>query len=452
MITLKSYESNILKVENLRDLLTDTIKKMGYNFPMEEAKSEYQKTLGINCIDFKPEFGRRFFYEMNYLYGSSKGIMWSTFFKLSNEKDYCLITLIEDDETENKRSKTKRHKISLGFMSVDYNIDEIQKILDFLVENIRELDTWSVVQKKNEKFIELSQNYSSPVFSEEEYVFAKYFNDSLLSSIILTIKSSGSLLKRDLINKFEKIEDINKYLDSLKEQNLIRPEYVVLCKKTNEQITKSSKKESIDLMGEHDIRCSRCDRLITEETIEELLITTKISNNMIDGSRWMTINLVDALVALGVPLEDILVNIAEGPEEIDAIVSIGENLLLFELKDSQFSLGHAYPFQSRLVVYNAGIGVIWASRGVAPEVKEHFNRVKPEADICYIESLDEILPSLGKLIEGLRWKLATNELKSLISSGMVMFDLAAGIVEDLKVSNSALDGKKQLVAVSQDIK
>ena len=49
------------------------------------------------------------------------------------------------------------------------------------------------------------------------------------------------------------------------------------------------------------------------------------------------------LEKLGIPRDRILLNLQEGAEEIDSFVDVDGSLLMFELKDSEFSMGHAYP-------------------------------------------------------------------------------------------------------------
>jgi hypothetical protein len=53
--------------------------------------------------------------------------------------------------------------------------------------------------------------------------------------------------------------------------------------------------------------------------------------------------------------------------------------MMYELKDNEFSMGHAYPFGGRIGLYKPDIALIVSTKGVAPEVKEYFNRVKPNS-------------------------------------------------------------------------
>ncbi|MNO38129.1 hypothetical protein D3C76_282240 [compost metagenome] len=433
MINIKNYISDNVPSNKISSRLIEAIEKMGYTLPIDEAINEFQKKLGLPSVENSVPNKRQFF-EIQYMKNrlrENSGDIWNSFFRFGNN-NYCILKVIEKSEEDTRKSKTDKCSIDLCFIILDDNIAEIEMILEKFKTNISAIKQWKEYKKISETFNELSKSYSAPVFTSKDYLIAKSLYEPELLNILMSIKSSGGLLRRDALAKFDKITDSSKHFLELIKLNLLKSEYVVLCKKTSEQINKAPSKESINLMGEHGIKCSRCNRLITDETIEEYLTATEIANEMLDGSKWMTINLVETLLNLGITEEDILVNITQGPEEIDAIVSIGDEIVLFELKDSQFSLGHAYAFQSRLGLYEAETGVIWASKGVAPEVKEHFNKVKPDAEICYIESNESLWPLLLKIIEELRWGILERELSSLAITGIVISNIPGGIIEDIK--------------------
>lgn len=448
MLSVKNYISSSFIKSNLKNEIKALIIEMGYFFPIDDAYSEYQKKLGVSIfeLDQKSPFERRMFYEFSFprvRTVDEDEISWCSFFRLKIQEEYCIIKIIDiasevEPESTSKKGRNKKLCIKLCFLSIHEIEDEIQSILTNLKHKLNIIEGWKENIGSNSIFDELCRKFSYPIFTEDEFCTARSLNDNKLLNTLMMIKSSGGLLYRDFTIKTIKTEDIKKIHEKLVGLQLIKSEYVVLCKKTSEQINKAPRKESIAIMGEHGIRCSKCNRLIAEENIEEFLTVTDMGNKMIDGSHWMTLNLVESLLNFGISNQNILVNISEGPEEIDAIVSLGNSLLLFELKDSQFSLGHAYAFQSRIGVYQAGIGIIWATKGVAPEVKDHLNRVKPDAEIYYIESNEELIPKLAEIIEHVRWQMAESELKPLLYSGIIINNLPKGIIEDLKESDKKM--------------
>lgn len=304
--------------------------------------------------------------------------------------------------------------------------------MDHTIESISSVTEFTAHEAPNKQFSSLTEKYSPPEFSDEQFHIARTFTDSHQNYIVQTIKSSGGMLRRDTATKLQKKPQAEKDIDNLIQQGIIQSEYVILCKKTSEQLNRVPSLETITWMGERGVRCSRCDRPIAEELIEEILTTTTLANEMLNGSHWMTINLVECLISLGIPRTKILVNVTEGPEEIDAIVSIGNKLLMFELKDSQFSMGHAYPFQSRIGLYEPDKAVIWASNGVAPEVKEHFGRAKLESDLFFIETVNDLESRLKELIHTVWLEIAENTVAHLSPKSMFIYNVPGGIMAKLK--------------------
>jgi hypothetical protein len=178
-------------------------------------------------------------------------------------------------------------------------------------------------------------------------------------------------------------EQIQTAIEHLTKADLLAKEYVIICKKTSNQVNRVDNRETIDRMTELGVLCS-CGNPIGQERIEELFSPTHTMQKMLDQSFWMTARLVRLLTESSIPEERILLNLQEGAEEIDAFVDLEGTLLMFELKDNEFSMGHAYPFGGRIGLYKPDIAVIVSTKGVAPEVKDYFKRVKPAAQVVYL--------------------------------------------------------------------
>ncbi|HZX12903.1 MAG TPA: hypothetical protein VFF49_00710 [Thermodesulfobacteriota bacterium] len=227
---------------------------------------------------------------------------------------------------------------------------------------------------------------------------AEHLEDVSSRNIAVVVKRSGGILASDLTKRADiKPEQTQTAIEQLSKAGLLSQEYVVICKKTSNQVNRVNSKEKVKQMTEIGVLCS-CGNPIGQERIEELFSPTPILQKMLDQSYWMTARLVRLLKVLNIPNERILLNLQEGAEEIDAFVDLEGTLLMFELKDNEFSMGHAYPFGGRIGLYKPDIAVIIATKGVAPEVREYFKRVKPAAEIVYVGSLDEFDENLQMVV------------------------------------------------------
>ena len=139
----------------------------------------------------------------------------------------------------------------------------------------------------------------------------------------------------------------------------------------------------------------------------------------------MTARLAKLLKSLSVPDERILLNLHEGAEEIDALVDLEGTLIMFELKDNEFSMGHAYPFAARIGLYEPDFAIVVSTKGVAPDVKEYFKKVRSGAEIIYVDNLNELDNSLQEVVKYVR----TRRARELISQFQEMARLEVPVTQ-----------------------
>jgi len=268
---------------------------------------------------------------------------------------------------------------------------------------------------RNEKFGELLDNEETKFLpatdiKENEIECSHYLKDQKVREIALSLRKSGGLLENDLIAKSgDSAESLQPYLKHLVDLSLINIDYVVVCNQSNKQINRAKDLESLNQLDSIGVTCS-CGRKISEEKIEKLYSPLPLLQTMLDKSYWMSAYLISLLQKIGIPNENILINLAEGPEEIDAIVDIDGSLVMFELKDNEFSMGHAYPFQARISIYSPEYSIIVATKGVSQDVKNHFVKVKPETEMSYVDNLDKLEEMLKNILFKVRSIRAINVL------------------------------------------
>ncbi|MGG0334777.1 hypothetical protein [Priestia aryabhattai] len=451
MLNIKQVETNYFKVIR-KSLIISRLKELGYETPLEEINDLIRNKLELNLEFNRGDRASTHMREYEYLrrnYILNTNCIWTTYVKLKDNNGFCIVSMEREEE---KRQKETFGKLVISSITVSENVtEELEFIQDGFSEKIKGIEAWVETNKVSERFAELSENYTLPIFEEEDYSIAKKFANKNINQTIQAVKASGGMLRREVNVKTEKYGCTDELLEQLIDLKLIKSEYVILCRKSSEQINRVPSKESIGVLKEHNIKC-RCGKLISDELIEEILTTTDKANYMVDGSHWMTIALVEAFLTLGVPKENILVNIYDGPEEIDAIVSYRGKLLLFELKDSQFSMGHAYAFQSRLGLYTPTKGIIWAAGGVAPEVKEHYNRAKSDAELYYIEKVEHLYEGLNALIQDINWEFVESILQPLHGASTFSFNIAGGILKELQGNLTLPKEGKQVKEVVSSLK
>jgi hypothetical protein len=332
--------------------------------------------------------------------------------------------LLGESETRARQMRGEEHsrvrQLEIGFIGDEQEskcLNFFSGLVDEALLQQNKVVEWKKVQLPSPQFIELSESDATKcvygdTISDEDVSIASKLGDQKLREFIMVIKrSGGGILEAEIARRFPEYSGPNNIIDKLVEYGLLEKQYVIMCKQTSNQINKVKSRDIIDKMDEIGIFCS-CGRPISTERIEKLLSPTEKMHRTIDKSYWMTVKLVETLRSLGILDSQILLNLHDGPEEIDAFVNVDGTLIMFELTDNEFSMGHAYPFGGRIGLYKPNYAIMVSTKGIAPEVDAYFKRTKPEgAEIVNVNNLDELAFKIGNVITAIRSRLAIQILE-----------------------------------------
>jgi hypothetical protein len=311
-----------------------------------------------------------------------------------------------------RRAKTKSggHLLVAGFIGDSSESAALDAFVDAIAQLLAEEDKglrWEGVRTASAKFAELrasegAQSLPASDLPEDELRLSALLEDDRARALARTVRAAGGILASDLTKKSGlESEEATSLIRRLGSSGLLATEYVIICRKTSNQVNRVDSRERVRELENMNVRCS-CGRPLSEERIEELVVPTRQLQKLLDQSHWMSAKLVGVLEDLGVPREQVLLTLQEGAEEVDAFADVEGSLLMFELKDAEFSMGHAYPFGGRIGLYKPDIAVMVATAGIAPDVREYFGRAKPDARMVYVGSLSELRSELAIIVSDLR--------------------------------------------------
>jgi hypothetical protein len=341
--------------------------------------------------------------------------------------------------------------LEIGAVGYSGQLDGFSQFSDAIENSLRAAGIackWHSVAYNSPNFIELQKNTEIKFLignqiSAEDLSLATVVEDLRSRGLALLIKSSGGILLPDLLKKGGlEPHEVNAMLEPLTKAALVNREHVIICKKSLNQINRVNSMESLTKLLELDVRCS-CGGPISQERIEDLYTPTPKLQKMLNQSFWMSVWLVRTLVATGISSDRIILNLHEGPEEIDAFVDARGKLALFELKDREFSMGDAYPFGARVALYKPDYAFIVSSRGIAPEVRDHFKKMKLSCELFYVDMLPQLQPTVEELLAQLHRKEAVqvlsqfNRLRNIEIPFSEIFGKRLGITE-IKPDKSGL--------------
>jgi hypothetical protein len=118
----------------------------------------------------------------------------------------------------------------------------------------------------------------------------------------------------------------------------------------------------------------------------------------------------------------------KGGDEVDCLTNVNGELVLFELKDKEFSLGNAYSFGAKIGIIRPEHAVILTTEVVGNDAKEHFERSRlaqrsphvrwdleeETTKVLYIEGTDALCTEVRDLIGRIYAQDAVRELNQVL--------------------------------------
>ena len=189
------------------------------------------------------------------------------------------------------------------------------------------------------------------------------------------MKAVGGLLVSDLGKQLpgRSQDEVERAKNSLLQTGLAVSEVVVICRKSQAQIACVPGRETLEDVSRLSVICA-CGRAYLDERIEEALNVIDATRALLDSSRWLSLIVLDELLRLGITLDQIRIDQVRGGDELDAFVNVSGELVLFEFKDKEFSLGNAYSFVAKIGWVKPNHAVVLTTETVGNDVREHFHR------------------------------------------------------------------------------
>jgi hypothetical protein len=270
---------------------------------------------------------------------------------------------------------------------------------------------------------------SPPETTATELKACELLAERLARTLSVAIKASGGLLVRDLAKQLpaESRDKAEMLAEELKAAGIVDSEIVVVCTKTQSQVTRAPNRSILEELSARGLKCA-CGRILCEERIEEALTITDLGRSLLDKARWLTVILLQELGRVGISRDAILVEQNVGGDEIDCLANISGELALFELKDKEFSLGNAYSFGAKIGIIRPDYSVVVTTEHVGNDAKEHFVRARRSSraefehvqfdsdtnEIVYIEGVDNIRAAIEGLVSAIYASDAARELDRVL--------------------------------------
>ncbi|MFD7238762.1 hypothetical protein ACFWAT_26100 [Streptomyces syringium] len=266
--------------------------------------------------------------------------------------------------------------------------------------------------------------------TEEELLAAEALSEKSVRMLAIAIKAASGLLLGDASKQIPSKERsrIDELVQKLIDKGLVDTEVVIICTKTSAQINRVPSRDAFKQLDEAGLRCA-CGRALSAEKHEKALSITDFGRLMLDGSRWLSVLVLQHLLNCGIPVASIRMEQVYSGEEVDCIAEIYGSIVLFELKDKEFNRGNAYSFGAKIGIFQPDIPVVVTTEKVGADARDHFlarsanpgrnvRRAYTDADgesVTFIEGLDNLKSGLEAVVAEIAKSALTPRLRTALA-------------------------------------
>lgn len=177
-------------------------------------------------------------------------------------------------------------------------------------------------------------------------------------------------------------------------RGMIDRQYNVLCDRCGEALARVTSRPAVRGVVQQGVLCPACGNTVeTQSSIKCYHVGEGVSRALA-GSQWMGMYLRKWLADYW-GYSEVVTEVQHGPNEIDLVANLNGSLMLMELKDDRFSMGHAYSFVGKCTQYNPDFAVIVATEGCDSDVKDYIDNL--DITTLYVEDIDDLESSFDPL-------------------------------------------------------
>jgi hypothetical protein len=383
-ITSKKVDYLFCVIQNLQNEFSSLLKSALWNFPgghetILEKKDAFNKWLkednkdnfiidifsAKNRADYSIILCAQSIKKLNTKFGKS----------IKPNNTACLLTQCFYENTIQFKNILKFHTYLCNQLKNNFKLTQRPKFVPV-----------AKVNKTFDKFAKLSkqkESYSSDVLKIVELLVDEEFRKVVIRTRQAKDPSLKNISSSTGLNNKTVAKNIAKALSA----KLLWEQFNVICKTCNKVLARIKQKSAIREMVTAEFSCPGCKKPIDNNSLESIYVFNDKYTRLIDGSLWMNIYVKNILSPFGFGRR-ILSCIVDGPNELDIVANLDGDLVLMELKDNQFSMGHAYSFVGKHTQYHPSISIIISTQGIDADVKDYLS--KTNVDAYYIENLKNL--------------------------------------------------------------
>lgn len=322
------------------------------------------------------------------------------------------------------RGRDVGYLVVSGFSQHVDTSSEVVRFHDMLADSIkshfelRRVPDPVPIRKIHETYKKLSKgtHLTPAIRSEMLPVLESMLESTFRNSIIRAKQAKDPTLKNIAKSTGLDPDVVVPIIEEAMGHDLLERHHNVICPSCGNTLARVRTRSAITQMVRDKVTCPSCKAVVTETSCADCYLATERASELLDGSNWMSI-LVRHRLAAHFPEAWAITSVRDGPNELDLVANLDGPLLLMELKDNRFSIGHAYSFVGKCSQYRPDLSMIVATEGIDEEVVEYVGNTRIETE--FVHSLEDLPAKLTDVCSRVNEKRLTQLLTEVSWDTMI---------------------------------
>lgn len=326
-------------------------------------------------------------------------------------------------------------RLITGQLSYDDNFAElsdltekITSILDNL--NITRGKNWEEVKIEDTIMDSLKEGTSDIKFDKSDLKAADLLENRFSYSLIKEIFNRKNTSIKNLIEKFgidNKVR-IENEIENFEKANLITKDYVILCRKSNQQILQVSSKAAIEETSQSSFKCFICGNAIASEEIDEIITCSDFGKRLMTNDHWMLIKFLNYLDRLKIKRSDVYVQ-SDNLSIQKVFIRENQKLIFVVMCNKKLELNDSYHLSSLINTFNVPFIILVSPESFTHLMKSYLTKNSPSSQFIFIDDLHDFEKEINLFFDNFEKKLVEEIFEEF--SGLTYIDLKEAILNKI---------------------
>lgn len=271
--------------------------------------------------------------------------------------------------------------------------DGLSDFATFLSDTIERLVpgqkvSWEAVDTVGPNFALITTDATSVAPSAKDAEVAGILEQNQAKRLLEKIREVESSSITKIISEKE-LPSAKPILDGFEKMGLITKDFIVLCRKTGQQILKVSSRSAIEETSQKAFKCFICGNPISQENIDEIITCSDFGKKMLKDDYWLLVRVMSILEKMGIKNNEIAIRFGEN-RSMDVFLNLNDEIYMFNLNNKCIYLDDTYCIGATIAAFQVSHTIVVCTEKIPTIMKSHLERINPGKTIGFVDPIQNL--------------------------------------------------------------